>query len=173
MKHLLTLGLITSLLIFSTQSGAQEVKMKSKPGKTKVKGASATDAATAPNAVSVAATADAGMSAMDMSLKNTTWKGYIGDPLNDTLIWKFGIDTVLAQSRTGDTFVTTNFSTVQDTLTISDVSGEYSCPNETARYKFAITGDTMSLTLIEDNCQGRAAALNGTKWQRVNGPAGQ
>jgi len=56
-----------------------------------------------------------------------------------------------------------------DTLTLTDYStGEYSCPDVTGKYKINTSGDSFTLTLIEDQCEGRAQALNGIKWIKAS-----
>lgn len=72
------------------------------------------------------------------SINNKNWKAWIGEPINDT-------------------------------LTLTDQStGEYSCPDATGKYKINLSGDSFTLTLIEDPCEGRAQALNGLKWIKAS-----
>lgn len=178
MKHLLFLLFFASALFFCSSVFSQDSKVKSKGTKTKIKGKAATDKASTDNATS---TMDAGTNTNSNTttttdaaantgtgtgLANTSWKAYIGDPLNDTLTWRYATDSLFALSRTGDALVISRFSAANGNLTIDDVGGTYQCPNQTGKYKFAITGDMLTITLVEDACEGRASVLNNSKWTK-------
>jgi hypothetical protein len=101
------------------------------------------------------------------SLSNTNWKAYIGDPLNDTLTLHIKNDSSFVTTRSGDVLVRSLCQLSADTLTLIDYDGPDACPNTPGKYKSTVTADTMILTLISDDCQGRAGAINNLKWIKV------
>jgi hypothetical protein len=166
MKHLL-LVLCTCFLLLLQSADAQDVKTKAKTGKAKTK---EQPASTATGSGSVTSMADASaMKSNDLSLTNTSWKTYVGDPLNDTVIIHYSVDAYNAYSqKTKDTLVSGSYKVAGDTLTIHDVSGEHSCPSDmVGKYHLVINGDTMKQELINDECDGRGAVLKELSWQRA------
>ena len=62
------------------------------------------------------------------------------------------------------------YSTVDNQLTMQDSGGTSSCFDtssqtfDTGRYTYSISGNTLTLTLISDNCSGRATTLTEADW---------
>ena len=103
------------------------------------------------------------------SINNKTWKAYLGEPLNDTLTFHVRSDSSFVTSSTGEVLVQTNCKITGDTLTLADYStGQYSCPDVTGKYKIDLSGDSFTLKLIEDPCEGRARSLDGLKWVKAS-----
>ena len=103
------------------------------------------------------------------SINNKNWKAWLAEPLNDTITFHIQSDSSFVTSSRGEVLVQTNCKITGDVLTLTDQStGEYSCPDATGKYKINLSGDSFTLTLIEDPCEGRAQALNGLKWVRVS-----
>jgi|ERR1700694_4931540 len=101
-------------------------------------------------------------------LQDTKWKSYVGEPLNDTLIWKFDRDSFFIQTQTAEVLLTGIYTCAHDTLAFYDLGGQYACPiNQTGKYRFAINGDVMQLNMISDECMGRAMAINSGRMKRV------
>lgn len=99
------------------------------------------------------------------SINNRNWMAPFGDPINDTLTFHVNSDSSFVTNSHGDVIIRTSCSINHDTLTIEDQgSGEHECPNAKGVYKISLSGNTMSLTTISDDCDGRAQALNGVKW---------
>ena len=101
------------------------------------------------------------------SLTNTNWKAYLADQVNDTLTLHIKADSSFVTNSMGATVVRSACKISGDTLSLTDVDGEYACPAVTGKYKITITGDVLSFALIEDPCEGRAGALPGTKWKKT------
>jgi hypothetical protein len=102
------------------------------------------------------------------SLKNTNWKIFIPD-LNDTITLHIKTDSSYVTGTTGDAVVKSVCKVSADTLSFTDYDGQYACPNATGKYKINLSddGNNLTLTLIEDPCDGRANAINKLKWTRA------
>ena len=103
------------------------------------------------------------------SINNKNWKAYLAEPFNDTLTFHIKSDSSFVTLSTGEVLVQTNCKITGDMLTLTDYStGEYSCPDATGKYKINLSGDSFTLTLIEDPCENRGQALNGLKWIKAS-----
>src|SRR5580704_10676171 len=89
------------------------------------------------------------------TLTNTAWKGYFGDPINDTLTIHYLKDTFYVTNRAGDMLVRSTLKISKDTMSITDFDGQYMCPQSDGVYKYSISGDNLSFTLVSDACDGR------------------
>ena len=52
------------------------------------------------------------------------------------------------------------YNVEQDQLVLTDKEGEYACA-ETGKYKWKYDGKALTLTKVEDECEGRMTALTG------------
>jgi hypothetical protein len=102
------------------------------------------------------------------SLLNTAWKGFFGNPINDTLTLHYQKDTFFVTNTNGDMLVRAILKVSKDTMTVTDFDGMYMCPQSDGVYKYAITGDFLNFTLVSDPCDGRNA-ITDVKWMRVAG----
>jgi hypothetical protein len=102
------------------------------------------------------------------TLVNTSWKGFFGDPINDTLTIHYQKDTFYVTNKGGDMLVRSTLKISKDTMTINDFDGQYMCPQSEGVYKYTINGDNLSFTLVSDACDGRNAIAT-IKWVRVAG----
>ena len=105
------------------------------------------------------------------SIDNKNWKGYLAEPFNDTLTFHIKSDSSFVTTSAGEVLVQTKVKITGDILTLADYSTtQYSCPDATGKYKINLSkdGNSLTLTLIEDPCEGRAQALNGLKWIRAS-----
>jgi hypothetical protein len=102
------------------------------------------------------------------SLKNTNWKLFVPD-LNDSITLHIKTDSSYVTTTAGDPVVRSVCKVSADTLCFTDYDGQYACPNQTGKYKISLSDDasSMTLTLIEDPCDGRANAINKLKWIRA------
>lgn len=105
------------------------------------------------------------------SLKNTNWKLFIPD-LNDSVELHIKTDSSYATTSTGDVVVRSVCKISGDTLSLIDYDGQYACPNATGKYKINLSDDatTLTLTLIDDPCDGRVNSINKLKWTRAAAP---
>ena len=103
------------------------------------------------------------------SINNKNWKAWIGEPIYDTLTFHIQSDSSFVTISSGEVLIQTNCKITGDTLTLTDYStGQYSCPGATGMYKINLSGDSFTLTLIEDPCEGRGQSLNGLKWIKAS-----
>src|SRR5579862_2746832 len=100
------------------------------------------------------------------SLVNTAWKGYFGDPINDTLTLHYQKDTFYVTNTAGDLLVRSILKVSKDTMTVTDFDGQYMCPQSDGVYKYVIDGDNLNFVLVSDACDGRNA-ITQVKWARV------
>jgi len=99
------------------------------------------------------------------SINNRNWKAYFADPINDTLTLHVHSDSSFVTTSRGDVMLRTNCIVNRDTLTLSDYGdSEHSCPDAKGKYKINLSGTTLTLSLIDDPCDGRAHAIDGVKW---------
>jgi hypothetical protein len=106
------------------------------------------------------------------SLKNTNWKLFVPE-LNDTITLHIKTDSSFVTGATGEAVVRSVCKISADTLFLTDYDGQYACPNATGKYKISLSDDagSMTLTLIDDPCDGRANSINKAKWLRAAPPA--
>jgi hypothetical protein len=102
------------------------------------------------------------------SLKNSNWKLFVPD-LNDTITLHIKTDSSFVTNGAGEAVVRSVCKVSADTLCFTDYDGQYACPNATGKYKISLNDDAtaLTLTLIEDPCDGRANAINKIKWMRA------
>jgi hypothetical protein len=99
------------------------------------------------------------------SINNRVWKTYIGAPINDTAIFHVYPDSSFITNNNGDVMVRFHSKISGDTLTILDFgTEEQGCPDVKGNYKVSYAENSLTLTLINDPCEGRSQALAGRKW---------
>jgi hypothetical protein len=105
------------------------------------------------------------------SLKNTNWKLYVAQ-LGDTITLHIKTDSSVVTTTNGDVVVRSVCKVSADTLSFTDYDGQYACPNMTGKYKIGLSddGNSLSFTLIEDPCDGRAGSIDKAKWTRSAAP---
>lgn len=103
------------------------------------------------------------------SINNKNWKAWLAEPFNDTLTFHIQSDSSFVTTSSGEVLVQNKCKITGDTISITDYStGQYSCPDATGKYKINLSGDSFTLTLIEDACEGRGQALHGLKWIKAS-----
>jgi hypothetical protein len=102
------------------------------------------------------------------SINNKSWKTYIDAPINDTAIFHIHQDSSFISNIRDEVMVRHHCRITGNTLTIEDFStDQQGCPGVRGRYKINFTGDSFTLTLLDDPCAGRSQALAGRKWIEV------
>ncbi|MCH8088452.1 MAG: hypothetical protein IH955_00370 [Chloroflexi bacterium] len=81
----------------------------------------------------------------------------------------FADDSLFTVFRDGELVVKGTYRVVEDQLTLSDEEGLLACRGgqEIGLYKWALDGDALSLTVIEDQCDGREAILAAHPFSRL------
>ena len=106
------------------------------------------------------------MAGANAQLANTKWKITIKMDDNDAAATcSFGTDTLNVTLDSDGQLLETLLFTVQgDVFTIKKISGQSDCDDQVGKYKFEIKDGVMSINLVSDDCQGRAEAIDKTKW---------
>jgi len=99
------------------------------------------------------------------SVNNKSWKTYIDAPINDTAIFNIHSDSSFISNTAGQVMVRHRCQVTGDTLTIEDfTTDQQGCPGIKGTYKITCSGESFTLTLISDPCDGRSHALSNRKW---------
>jgi hypothetical protein len=99
------------------------------------------------------------------SINNKSWKTYFDAPISDTAIFNIYPDLSSITNSTGEVKVRHRCNITGDTLIIEDfITEQQGCPGIRGSYKINFSGDSFTLTLIDDSCAGRSHALAGRKW---------
>jgi hypothetical protein len=103
------------------------------------------------------------------ALQNTTWKSFFDAPINDTATLSIGTDSLFISNSHGMALDVAVIKISGDTLEINDVSGPIKCASDDKGvYSYAITNGKLVLTIISDDCDGRANAISGRQWMVAN-----
>jgi hypothetical protein len=102
------------------------------------------------------------------SIENRNWKSYISAPVNDTATFHIYSDSSFVTNSKGRVQVRFHSQITNDTLILVDYgSEETGCPDIKGTYKIKLSGDSFTLTLVDDTCEGRSFALTGKKWMAI------
>src|SRR5436190_612235 len=89
------------------------------------------------------------------SIENRNWKSYISDPVNDTATFHIFPDSSYVTNSKGEVKVRFHCHITNNTLTLVDYgSEETGCPDMRGIYKIDLNGNILTLTLIDDSCEG-------------------
>ena len=103
------------------------------------------------------------------SIDNKSWKTYISDPINDTVTFHIHSDSSFVTNSQGEVMVHNHCKISRDTLTVLDYGiEEMGCPDMKGVYKINLSGNSFTLTLIDDPCDGRSNALKDRKWAQTS-----
>ena len=100
------------------------------------------------------------------SILNTRWKTYYL-PMTDTIMIRFGADTMAVRTSTGAALLKSTFTVKKDILTLHDIGGLNMCDDLLGTYHVRITADTLILIMDEDPCDARGGTLIAKRWVRV------
>jgi|ERR1017187_513213 hypothetical protein len=100
----------------------------------------------------------------------TKWKTSLQLQDQVTVLFDFKKDTLKAISVADSSIIETMTYTVQDTsLQFKKISGQSECDNTVIGvYRFKITGNQLSLSLMNDNCYARSSVLDHTIWTKTD-----
>ena len=79
---------------------------------------------------------------------------------------KYDDNNKVTVTRDGTAVVEGTYKVTGDLLEVTDEKGPMACGGEqkTGKYKWKLEGKTLTLTKVEDECDGRANALTGQAW---------
>lgn len=98
----------------------------------------------------------AGFDSKSQSLNGTSWKGYFGEPVKDSLVYSFHHDSCTVTDSEGRVLILSKVSYSKDTLLFNDLSGKYQCGVK-GKYAYKLVKGKLQYTLIEDRCPPRTA----------------
>jgi hypothetical protein len=101
------------------------------------------------------------------SLRNTNWKTFIGGQLNDTVTLHIYSDSSVATNSGGMILVRSLCTVSGDSLTFRDYDGPYTCQALPGIYKIHLTNAQLTLSMINDACDGRVQSIDGIKWVKA------
>lgn len=99
------------------------------------------------------------------TVTHTSWSGYYGDPINDTITIHYLKDSSFVTTKKGDTIVFSKNFLGKDTIKINDAGGTYPCPSE-GIYTYTIKDDILHFKLVSDDCEGRTV-IQDIVWTKV------
>lgn len=103
------------------------------------------------------------------TIQHTVWKSFFAAPINDTATLSIGTDSLTLSSSHGMALNVAAIKISKDTIEINDVSGPMKCSSDDKGvYNYTITNGTLVLTIISDNCDGRANTISGRQWMVAN-----
>lgn len=99
------------------------------------------------------------------SISNKSWKAYIENPINDSVLLHIYGDSSSVTTLQGTVMLRLRCKVQHDTLRIEDQADDArGCPDAEGLYKIKPEENGFSLTLIDDTCEGRVAALTNRIW---------
>lgn len=99
------------------------------------------------------------------AIQQTSWRTY-NKVVGDTVTLNFHTDSAAILSPTGVPVWQSTFKLKNDVITFHDYGGMNPCHDLTGSYHVRITGDTLTLVLAEDPCDGRTGTLITRPWIR-------
>jgi hypothetical protein len=100
-------------------------------------------------------------------LRNTKWEGIMNVPNPTGVILAFDSTNNLDILLDGNSIETTAYTLKKDTISFKKITGESPCGEETGNYKYAIKDSTLTITVINDDCNMRSIAFSPTGYHRI------
>lgn len=94
-------------------------------------------------------------------LANTKWKGILKLENDVNVQFGFGKDTLVVRNLDdGSLIETMTYTATKSSFTLTKISGQSDCDGSTpGKYNYAIKGDVLSISLLDDACEDRSAAI--------------
>lgn len=102
-------------------------------------------------------------------LVHTAWKGNIKGDAAQACTFKFGKDTVVLYGNDGGIIETMKYTInpKSQVLTLTKIAGQSDCSTaDTGKYKMITAANSLTVTVMADNCPDRVAALDKTVWTK-------
>ena len=104
---------------------------------------------------------------LQAQLSNTKWKGILNVQGGMDVVFNFNNDTLdVTTADGGQSIETMKYNLSDSVLTIIKIYGSSQCDTASGKYKYAITGKEMTLSLISDNCYDRVTAIGTMKLEK-------
>ncbi len=102
-------------------------------------------------------------------LKNTKWKGTLNLENKIDVVFDYRNDTLEVINVRDSSSIEIMTYTIQNNIfSLQKISGQSDCDNTViGKYKFEINNDTLSITLVSDDCNDRYPVLDNSKWIKV------
>jgi len=101
-------------------------------------------------------------------LENSRWKTTLqisNDAVN--AIIDFRKDSILLYTVADSTMIETmTYSNNDSSFTLVRIDGQSECDNAPGKYKYAIRGDSLFMSLLDDACYDRSSVIENTVWWR-------
>jgi len=94
----------------------------------------------------------------DQYLAQTKWEGVMNIPSPQDCILEFSKTTFNIDFQ-DEVVETMSYKISGDTLTLKKLSGSSPCNTEVGQYKYLIANKKLTITLLKDDCTGRAQAF--------------
>jgi hypothetical protein len=100
-------------------------------------------------------------------LNNTKWKGNLNIEGGMGVVFNFSNDTLnVSNIESGESIESMKYTTTDSVLTLQKLYGNSQCDNAPGNYKYVITDNEMTLSLISDKCPDRSAAIGTMKLKK-------
>jgi hypothetical protein len=101
-------------------------------------------------------------------LNNTSWKGTLNIEGGMDVVFNFKNDTVdVVSSESGESLETSRYATTDSVITFQKLYGGSQCDTTLGTYKYVITGNQMTISLISDSCYDRSSAIGTMKLEKA------
>ena len=106
---------------------------------------------------------------VNAQLANTSWKGELNVSGGFSAVFDFKNDTLdVTSAGDGSQLETMKYSLKDSVLSLQNIYGQSQCGNTVVgTYKYAMSNDTVTLTLIADECSDRANAIGTLKLNKT------
>lgn len=89
--------------------------------------------------------------------------------MNDSITLHIFSDSSMATNSSGMVLVRSVYTLSGDTLTFKDVDGPYACLGMDGIYKIKLDNGRLTMSMVSDNCSGRAQTIDGITWIKAPG----
>jgi hypothetical protein len=100
-------------------------------------------------------------------LSDTKWKGTLNIQGGMDVVFNFSHDTVdVTSPESGESLETSRYTASDSVITFQKLYGGSQCDTTIGKYKYLITGNEMTLSVISDSCYDRAEAIGTMKLEK-------
>lgn len=104
---------------------------------------------------------------LQAQLANTKWTGTLNVQGGTDVIFQFNNDTLeVSIPASGESIETMTYTTADSVISLKKIYGSSQCDTSVGKYKYVISGNELTLSLISDNCPDRSAAIGTMKLEK-------